>query len=104
MQQNDDYELNWNGNGGTNAAFRRKTAPQTSLLTEIDSYNFERKIDPFKILNKDRKMYHKDTDTPAVARTTNLNEELGMIHTVLSDKTGTLTCNSMEFFKCSIVA
>ena len=25
-----------------------------------------------------------------------------MVHTVLSDKTGTLTCNSMEFFKCSI--
>jgi P-type E1-E2 ATPase len=25
--------------------------------------------------------------------------EVGMVHTVLSDKTGTLTCNSMEFFK-----
>ena len=24
------------------------------------------------------------------------------VHTVLSDKTGTLTCNVMEFFKCSI--
>lgn len=36
------------------------------------------------------------------ARTSNLNEELGMVNTVLSDKTGTLTRNIMEFFKCSI--
>ena len=53
-------------------------------------------------LNMDRKMYHAESDTPMRARTSNLNEELGMVHTVLSDKTGTLTCNSMEFFKCSI--
>lgn len=31
-------------------------------------------------------MYHPDTDTPAVARTSNLNEELGMVNTILSDK------------------
>jgi len=66
------------------------------------SLEFVKVIQGFVFLNKDRKMYHKETDTPAAARTTNLNEELGMIHTVLSDKTGTLTCNSMEFFKCSI--
>ena len=50
-------------------------------------------------INMDRKMYHRETDTPALARTSNLNEELGMVDTVLSDKTGTLTCNVMEFFK-----
>ena len=48
-------------------------------------------------INGDREMHHAETDTPARARTSNLNEELGMVHTVLSDKTGTLTCNSMEF-------
>ena len=53
-------------------------------------------------INQDRKLYHRETDTPMRARTSNLNEELGMVHTVLSDKTGTLTCNSMEFFKMSI--
>lgn len=47
-------------------------------------------------------MYYAATDTPAMARTSNLNEELGQVHTILSDKTGTLTCNVMEFFKCSI--
>ena len=29
-------------------------------------------------------------------------QELGMVDTILSDKTGTLTCNMMEFFKASI--
>ena len=53
-------------------------------------------------INLDRDMYHAETDTPALARTSNLNEELGMVNTILSDKTGTLTRNVMEFFKCSI--
>lgn len=53
-------------------------------------------------INQDLDMYHAETDRPARARTSNLNEELGQIDTILSDKTGTLTCNSMEFVKCSI--
>ncbi|WOL02907.1 phospholipid-transporting ATPase 9 isoform X1 [Canna indica] len=53
-------------------------------------------------INQDIQMYHEESDKPAHARTSNLNEELGQVDTVLSDKTGTLTCNSMEFIKCSI--
>ncbi|XP_021733270.1 probable phospholipid-transporting ATPase 8 isoform X2 [Chenopodium quinoa] len=53
-------------------------------------------------INQDQHMYCEETDRPAHARTSNLNEELGQVHTILSDKTGTLTCNSMEFVKCSI--
>ncbi|KAF9626040.1 hypothetical protein IFM89_030708 [Coptis chinensis] len=53
-------------------------------------------------INQDIHMYHEETDKPARARTSNLNEELGQVDTILSDKTGTLTCNSMEFIKCSI--
>ncbi|OVA17006.1 Cation-transporting P-type ATPase [Macleaya cordata] len=60
------------------------------------------KILQSRFINKDQDMYHEETDRPARARTSNLNEELGQVDTILSDKTGTLTCNSMEFVKCSI--
>uniref|UniRef100_A0A7N0U1E2 Phospholipid-transporting ATPase n=1 Tax=Kalanchoe fedtschenkoi TaxID=63787 RepID=A0A7N0U1E2_KALFE len=53
-------------------------------------------------INQDVKMYYEEADKPARARTSNLNEELGQVDTILSDKTGTLTCNSMEFLKCSV--
>ncbi|KAI4355465.1 hypothetical protein L6164_004238 [Bauhinia variegata] len=53
-------------------------------------------------INKDVQMYDEETGTPAEARTSNLNEELGQVDTILSDKTGTLTCNQMDFLKCSI--
>ncbi|XP_064481329.1 probable phospholipid-transporting ATPase IA isoform X3 [Ornithodoros turicata] len=53
-------------------------------------------------INMDIDMYHEDTDTPAMARTSNLNEELGQVKYIFSDKTGTLTCNVMEFKRCSI--
>ncbi|XP_062717099.1 probable phospholipid-transporting ATPase IA isoform X5 [Aedes albopictus] len=53
-------------------------------------------------INMDIDMYHEESDTPAMARTSNLNEELGMVKYIFSDKTGTLTRNVMEFKKCSV--
>ncbi|XP_078379616.1 phospholipid-transporting ATPase ID-like isoform X2 [Oculina patagonica] len=53
-------------------------------------------------INWDVLMYYAKNDTPAVARTTTLSEELGQIQYVFSDKTGTLTQNVMTFKKCSI--
>lgn len=53
-------------------------------------------------INLDIDMYHEESNTPAMARTSNLNEELGMVKYIFSDKTGTLTRNVMEFKKCSV--
>ncbi|KAM3856008.1 phospholipid-transporting ATPase IK isoform 2-T2 [Vipera latastei] len=53
-------------------------------------------------INWDTEMYCAEKDTPAKARSTSLNDQLGQIEYIFSDKTGTLTQNIMTFKKCCI--
>ncbi|GAB0200532.1 phospholipid-transporting ATPase IK [Grus japonensis] len=50
----------------------------------------------------DLEMYYAVKDIPAKARSTSLNDQLGQIEYIFSDKTGTLTQNVMSFKKCCI--
>ncbi|KAK7870454.1 hypothetical protein R5R35_000733 [Gryllus longicercus] len=69
-----------------------------SLQVSLEVVRFMQAI----FINMDIDMYHEESDTPAMARTSNLNEELGQVKYIFSDKTGTLTRNIMDFKRCSI--
>ncbi|XP_041931099.1 phospholipid-transporting ATPase IA isoform X5 [Alosa sapidissima] len=69
-----------------------------SLLVTLEVIKF---VQAF-FINWDTDMLYEPTNTPAMARTSNLNEELGQVKYIFSDKTGTLTCNVMQFKKCTV--
>uniref|UniRef100_A0A8C2JIT1 Phospholipid-transporting ATPase n=1 Tax=Cyprinus carpio TaxID=7962 RepID=A0A8C2JIT1_CYPCA len=69
-----------------------------SLLVTLEVIKF---VQAF-FINWDTDMLYEVSNTPAMARTSNLNEELGQVKYIFSDKTGTLTCNVMQFKKCTI--
>ena len=76
-----------------------------SLLVTLDMVKFFQGA----MMAWDLEMYYETKDAdgekveiPCIVRSSDLNEELGVIEHVFSDKTGTLTCNVMEFSKCSI--
>ncbi|XP_016518883.1 probable phospholipid-transporting ATPase IF isoform X2 [Poecilia formosa] len=50
----------------------------------------------------DLDLYHEESNQKAQVNTSDLNEELGQVEYLFTDKTGTLTENEMQFRECSI--
>ncbi|CAH0714141.1 unnamed protein product, partial [Brenthis ino] len=69
-----------------------------SLYVTIELYKFIGAL----FIGWDEDLRCEETGRPAVANTSDLNEELGQVEVLFSDKTGTLTKNLMVFKSCSI--
>lgn len=60
------------------------------------------KLSQAYFISMDNDMYYEPDKKFAKVKASDLIEEMGQIEFLFSDKTGTLTCNEMEFKKCSI--
>ena len=54
------------------------------------------------LMENDLKLYDEVNDEPMRVRTSVLNDDLGQVGYIFTDKTGTLTANLMQFRKCIV--
>jgi magnesium-transporting ATPase (P-type) len=87
----------WLGNFFTYLVLYNNFIP-ISLYVTVEMVNYMQAA----LVDVDPDMIDPETGVNARARTSNLNQDLGQIEYVFSDKTGTLTRNVMVFKACSI--
>lgn len=104
FQQKNKETYNWYGKGWMTVFTFMSSVILFQIMIPISLYismELVRLGQAFFMI-QDNQMYHEATKSRFQCRALNINEDLGQIKYVFSDKTGTLTENKMEFRSASV--